>query len=131
MKTATILAPAAAVMALALAGCGSTRNAATAAGPQSCFNAALVSNYAVVDRETVNLRVGAGEYYQIKLLGVCPDIKWSDAIALESVGSSQVCTGLALTIHAPGPTGPQQCAADSIRRLGADEVAALPAGQKP
>ena len=53
------------------------------------------------------------------------------AIVLESVGSVQVCTGLELTVHAPGPTGPQQCAADSIRRLSPDEVAALPAGQKP
>ena len=129
MKTAPILLPA--LAALTLAGCASTGPETAASGPRSCFDPRQVSNYAVADRETVNLRVGANEFYQIKLLGVCPDIKWSEAIVLESVGSVQVCTGLELTVHAPGPTGPQQCAADSIRRLSADEVAALPAGQKP
>jgi hypothetical protein len=113
----------------ALAGCGTTKK--TASAPTDCFDAGAVSNYAAVDRETVNLRVGVNDFYQVKMLGVCPDINWTQKIGLSSTGGSRVCTGLDLTIHVPGPTGPQECAADSIRKLSAEEVAALPKGQKP
>ena len=118
--------------ALAAAGCASKPKAA-AATPEvrHCFNQQQVSSFRAVDRETVNLRVGAGDVYQIRLLGVCPDIKWTENIVLETRGSAQVCTGLDLTIHAPGPTGPQECAAESLRKLSDAEVAALPAGARP
>ncbi|MCC6921250.1 MAG: hypothetical protein IT548_18805 [Alphaproteobacteria bacterium] len=119
--------------ALAAAGCAgkAAKPAATAPAERHCFNQAQVSGFRAVDRETVNLRVGASDIYQIKLLGVCPDIKWTEGVALETQGSSQICTGLDLTIHVPGPTGPQECAAESLRKLGPDEVAAMPAGTKP
>ncbi|BCW88555.1 hypothetical protein sos41_16960 [Alphaproteobacteria bacterium SO-S41] len=129
MKIARILLPM--LGALALVACGSTKTAGTASAPQHCFNAASVSNYAGVDRETVNLRVGVSDYYQVKMLGVCPNIDWTQKIGLESTSGSNICTGLDLTIHVPGPTGPQECAADSIRKLTPEEVAALPKGQKP
>jgi hypothetical protein len=115
---------------LALAGCSSTQGARDL-GPHVCFNANTVTNYAVVDRETVNLKAQGG-IYQIKLLGVCPNLTWAtSAIALETAGSAQVCTGVDITINAPGPTGPLSCAADSIRKLSDDEVANLPKGQRP
>lgn len=129
MKIARILLPV--LAALALAACGSTKTAGPAGAPKSCFNAANVTNYAGVDRETVNLRVGVNDFYQVKMLGVCPNIDWTQKIGLESTSGSTICTGLDLTIHVPGPTGPQECAADSIRKLTPEEVAALPKGQKP
>lgn len=118
--------------ALALAGCAG-KPKATAAAPEArhCFDQSQVNGFRAVDRETVNLRVGVNDIYQIKLLGVCPDIKWTEGIALETRGSSQICSGLDLTIHAPGPTGPQECAAESIRKLSDAEAAALPAGTRP
>jgi hypothetical protein len=118
--------------ALAATGCaGKPGVKAAAPAERHCFDQAEVSGFRAVGREAVNLRVGAGDYYQIKLLGVCPDIKWTERIALRTAGTSQVCTGLDLTIHAAGPTGPQECAAESIRKLSDSEVAALPASARP
>lgn len=119
-----------AIAALSLAACASKTTADAPAAERTCFNADLVSNYAVVDSQTVNLRAGA-DTYQIKLLGSCPDLKWDQSIALTTAGSPQVCTGLDLTIIAQTAIGPQECAAESLRRLTPDEVSALPAGQKP
>lgn len=114
------------------AGCaGKPKQAAAPAAPRHCFNQSDVQGFRAVDRSTVNMRVGVGDIYQIKLLGVCPDVKWAEGIALETRGSTQICTGLDLTIHAPGPTGPQECAAESIRKLSDAEAAALPAGARP
>lgn len=130
---ATRLLAAAALTALA----GCTTPASTAdkdkdkAAGRDCFNADMVSSYAVADDTTVNLRVGVKDFYQIKLFGTCPDIKWSNAIALESAGSSFVCTGIDLTVISPSPMGRQTCPATSIRRLTPEEVAALPPKQKP
>lgn len=101
---------------LMLAGCASRKTAAPAE-ERHCFNAASVGGYTVVDRETVRLNVGPSDTYEIKLLGVCPNIQWNEQIRLETAGSATVCTGLDLTIHAEGPTGPQECAADSIRKV--------------
>jgi hypothetical protein len=118
--------------ALAVAGCASKpKTKAAAPEVRHCFNQSDVNGFRAVDSETVNLRVGVSDIYQVKLLGVCPDIKWTEGIALETRGSAQVCTGLDLTIHAPGPTGPQECAAESIRKLSAAEAAALPPGTRP
>jgi hypothetical protein len=119
--------------ALTLAGCAGkvNRAASTAPAVRHCFQQSQVSGFRAVDQETVNLRVGVNDIYQIKLLGVCPDIKWTEQIALQTAGTSEVCTGLDLTIHAPGPTGPLECAAESLRKLTGAEVAALPASARP
>lgn len=115
--------------AAALGACSSTKTASN--GPRQCFNVNSISNYAAVDRKTVNLRVGVSDYYQVTMLGVCPDINWTQKVAFQATAGSQVCDGLDLTVHVPGPTGPQECAADTIRKLTPEEVAALPKGQKP
>ena len=116
---------------LAVAGCASKPGATTAAAPRDCFNAASINNYAAQDSETVNLKVSANDYFQVKLLGVCPDIDWSQKIAFQTAGSAFVCAGNDITIGFQGPTGPQECAADTVRRLTAAEVAALPPRAKP
>lgn len=120
-----------AALGLGLAGCASGPTASEATAERHCFNADRVSNYAVVDSETVNLRVGSNEYYQIKLLGVCPDINWSQKVGLSTDGSATVCTGVDLTLLVPSSTGPQECAAESLRKLSASEIAALSGRAKP
>jgi hypothetical protein len=116
---------------LALAGCATNPGSSTvAAGPSDCFETASIANYAVQDRETVNLRVGAA-YYQVKLLGICTDIDWSQGLAFQTAGSGSVCTGNDITVGYQGRTGPQECAGDSVRRLSQSEVAALPGSARP
>ena len=121
-------------LALTLAGCTSSPGAKTAttpSGPRDCFNASAVANYAVADRETVNLRVGSNAYYQIKLLGVCPQIDWTPQVVLSTGGTSTVCTDLDVTILVPTRQGPQECAAESIRRLSSAEIGALSGRARP
>ena len=129
MVNARIAAVLALIAAAALAACSSTKTASTSL--KQCFNVNSISNYAAVDRKTVNLRVGVSDYYQVTMLGVCPDINWAQKVAFQATAGTQVCDGLDLTVHVPGPTGPQECAADTIRKLTDDEVAALPKRQKP
>ena len=98
---------------------------------QACFYARNVSSWAATDRHTINMRVNVHDYYQLKLLGDCADIDFSQRIGLESRGSDWICSGLDVTVIAPSPIGPQRCAATGLRKLSPEEVAALPPKQKP
>ena len=98
---------------------------------QACFLARNVSSWAPVDRRTVNLRVNVRDYYQLTLLGECPDIDWNQSIGLQSRGSDWICSGLDVTVISRTPIGPQRCQATGLRKLSAEEVAALPKKQRP
>ncbi len=91
-----------------------------------CFSARNARNFRVVDLRTVNLRVGR-HVYRLDLFGACPDVSWTNSLALVTTGSSSVCTGrgLGTSIMVRGSTGPQRCAIQSITALTTAEVQAL------
>lgn len=102
------------------------------AKPQrQCFSARNVSNFSAVDDRTVNLRVGVKDIYRLDLFGPCHDIDWEHEIAIQSRGSSWICSGLDATIITKSPTGPRRCAVRTVRKLSPAEIAALPPRQKP
>ena len=98
---------------------------------RSCFYARNISSWAEQGDTTVNLRVNVSDYYQVKLLGPCPDINWDQAIGIEHQGSSWICSGLDAVIITSGRIGPPRCPASSVRKLSKEEVAALPPKAKP
>jgi hypothetical protein len=99
---------------------------------RSCFYARNVSSWAAAGRDRVNLRVSVNDYYQLQLLGTCPDVDWTQAIGLESRGSDWICSGLDVTVIVPRTTiGPQRCQATGLRKLTKAEVDALPKREKP
>ncbi|MDP3749851.1 MAG: DUF6491 family protein [Phenylobacterium sp.] len=122
-----------AVLALSAAGFAPAFAADPAgAKPQrQCFSARNVSNFSAVDDRTVNLRVGVKDVYRLDLLGPCHDIDWEHQIAIQSRGSSWICSGLDATIITRSPIGPQRCAVRTIRKLSLAEIAALPPKHKP
>lgn len=136
--------PMAAALALTLAACagappmaptgqGAVASAVAPAttGERSCFWARNVNGFRAVDDDTVNLRVGVRDVYQLELLGRCPDVDWAQGIGLESRGGSFICSGLDATIISPSAIGPQRCAVRTLRKLSDQEVAALDAKQRP
>jgi hypothetical protein len=90
-----------------------------------------VTNFASTDSRTINVRVGAKDIYQFEMLGACPDVEWSNRIAIVSRGSNSICTGLDAEIIAPGPLGPQRCHVRNVRKLSPAEIAALPRRARP
>ncbi|WP_374575390.1 DUF6491 family protein [Phenylobacterium sp.] len=98
---------------------------------RQCFWSRSVTSFHAVDRETVNLRVGVKDVYELKLFGPCDNVDWTEKIALESRGSSWICSGLDAVVISPSPIGPQRCMVKTIRKLTPEEVAAMPAKDKP
>jgi hypothetical protein len=71
------------------------------------------------------------DVYQFEMLGACPDVEWSNKIAIVSRGSNSICTGLDAEIIAPGPLGPERCFVRTVRKLTPAEVTALPRRARP
>jgi hypothetical protein len=125
-------------LALILVGLGL---AAALAGPpaaaagKECFFASQLSSWKEAGDKTVNLRVGVGDVYQLKLIAPCPDLPYAEAVGVETLGgSSTICSGLDVSLvlpHGVAQAGPQRCMATSLRKLSPEEVRALPRKEMP
>jgi Family of unknown function (DUF6491) len=104
--------------------------AAAGAGRQ-CFNAATVNDFHSVDRDTVIVTVGVSQNYLLDILGTCPEIDWSQRIALRATsGSNWVCQGQDAELLVPGPTHLDRCPVLGVRALSRDEAKALRASSR-
>lgn len=112
--------------AAALAGCMANQGpAAQAAGGsgRQCFLASQVNSFDAVDDQTVVVRTGVRTMYELQIVGVCPDIDWTQRIGIRSTGGSNwVCHGLDAELLVPSPSGTQRCPVTDIRRLSEAEV---------
>lgn len=103
---------------------------------KSCFYSRDIFSWTAVDRATVNLRVRVNDYYQLKLLGDCPNLDYPGLmnIGLEHRGTNWICSGLDATLIVPQPGSgipPLRCPVSTVRKLSPAEVAALPSKDKP
>ena len=127
--------------AMAALAAGAAGSAAQAAAPpaakadrSACFYSRNVDGFSPVDKETVNIRVGVRDVYQLKILGFSTDIDWAQRIALVSRGGgSFICDAMDADLLVPSTTGgqSQRFPLSSLRKLTAAEIAALPKNQKP
>ncbi|MDQ2860957.1 MAG: DUF6491 family protein [Pseudomonadota bacterium] len=99
----------------------------------ACFYAKDASNFVAVGNQSVNVRVGVRQVYQLKLFSPCNGISFSQSIALASSPGSFVCPGrgLGVDLFIRTSTGRQRCPVTSIRKLTDAEVAAMPKKQRP
>lgn len=98
---------------------------------RACFLTRDVNGWSAADDKTVYIRVGVKDIYRLDLFGTCPDINWNWSIALESHGSSWICSPLDATIIAKSPIGPQRCPVSKVTKLSPAEAAALPKKHRP
>jgi len=127
-----LLISAALAAATLLGGLAAATTASAAPGEKrQCFYSRNVNGYQAVDDQTVNIRVGVKDIYQLTLLAPSSDIDWAWRIGIESRGGSFICSGLDATLIVPTDIGPQRFPVSQVRKLSANEVAALPRKQRP
>ena len=101
--------------------------AAAAAGRPAprCFLASNVNGFTPRGNDSVDVHVGANRDYRLTLTGVCPEVDWSQRVALRTTGGSNwICQGADAEIIVPSPTGRQRCLVSDVRPLTAAEVEA-------
>ena len=133
LRTAATLVGAALLQACAAAP-GSPpgqRSLQAQAGGRQCFLPQQVTNFNAVDDDTVYVSVGTRDIYRMDIIGVCPDIDWSQQIGISSgPAGSWVCGGMDAEIIVPSPTGTQRCPVTNISMLSPAEVQAYQAMPK-
>ena len=123
-----------AIAAMALTGCTATPPApgaqAMAGHGRQCFNASTVNSFHAVNDQTVLVKVGVKHMYELQIVGTCPDIDWTQRLALRSRGGSPwVCQGLDAELIVPSPSGTQRCPVVGVRELSPAEVQAYRASR--
>ena len=127
IPTAAVIAVAAASLALA----GAAQAADKPAAKKECFWARNVTSFAAPDDHTVYVRVNVRDVYKFDLLISCPDIDWSQRLALKSTSDS-ICDGMdAEIVTRSRALGRQRCPIKNMRKLTPEEVAALPKRARP
>jgi hypothetical protein len=104
---------------------------ARAAGGQQCFNARNVYNFHAVNDRTVLVEVGTKRIYELQIVGVCPEIDWTQKLAIRTTGgSSWICRGMDAELVVPSPSGVERCPVVGTRELSPTEVQAYRASRK-
>lgn len=96
-----------------------------------CFHSDDVSGFSAIDEDTVLLTSGR-HTYELKVLGNCPDLDWTQTLGIRTVtGSTFVCTGMDVDLIVPrGGIGPDRCPVRTVREVSKEEVAAMKASRK-
>ena len=125
-------------LGVVLAGCapaattGGPSVAAAGSGNRQCFPFQSVNSFSAVDRETVNIRVGVRDYYQLKFLAPCYDIDWALSAGIRPRGGgSFICNAMDVDVVTPSTVGPQVCHVSSLRKMSEAEVATLTGRERP
>ncbi len=93
---------------------------------RECFNARSINSFTAVGRDAVDVRVGSRRFFRLDLTGACTDIRWSQAVAVRTLGgSSWICRGVDAEVIVPSPSGTQRCLVSGVRRLSDEEARAL------
>lgn len=114
---------------------GSSVPAGTAAADPSsrqCFWSRNISGWNSLNDETLLLRVGVRDYYQLDLLPGCSGLDFAgETIGIKTRGGSDfICTGLDVQVIVPDGL-PNRCDVKSVSKLTTAQVAALPPKSKP
>jgi hypothetical protein len=112
------------------AGTARAEGAASAGAPRQCFSTRDIRNFAAQDDYTINLNIARRDVYQLKTIINCPDVGLRGGLDFKAA-SEQVCGPLDMALVTRTPIGPRECAVKSIRKLTAEEVAALPKRARP
>jgi hypothetical protein len=100
---------------------------------RQCFSVSRIANWTTADNKIVYLRVEGGAIFQVTLAGQClkPARTGNTALSFATNMGGDVCKPIDLTVIVATGIAPLRCPVESLRRLTTDEIAALPADQKP
>lgn len=103
----------------------------TGPGSKQCIRIADARNFAAAGERTLNVRANINEYYQLELAPNCQGLNFEQVVGLKGrTVNPYACEARDLEVLTSVQSG-GRCEVLSMRRLSAEEVAALPAREKP
>lgn len=99
----------------------------------ACFWPRSIQGFRSVDNQTVYLRVSRN-IWALEFFAPCLGVDWAHNIGLRSRTGGTICEGRGNSVQVVSggrAFGPQRCSVHNIRRLTAEEAAALPPHARP
>jgi hypothetical protein len=118
----TLFALSAAVGSCAAPGPDGKTSRAQALAASDCFSSSFISGYETIDDHSIRVRAGVNDRYDIIFAGGrCDQLDWSQRLAIETPGTSQLCVGKSLgqgTLAFRDPVSRRriECHIDEVRR---------------
>lgn len=116
-------------LAALAAGCAPNASGVSdfASGPRECFYARHAQGFSTGDDGRIYVRTGVNDFYEMQVMGVCPDIDWTHRVGIDARGAGdRVCTGFDADLIIEDSSGaPQRCLVRSVRKLSEAEIDAL------
>jgi hypothetical protein len=103
--------------------------AAPAGSSQACFRLSSIENTKMQGERTLFMRSSTGAYYRMDFGSDCTNAGSETLVLHPTNNSDEVCGAIGIDVHVRA-TG-QGCIPTNISRLTPDEVAAIPASDKP
>jgi hypothetical protein len=125
VPTAAGALAAASILAISLP----TAEAAPGGSSQACFRLSSIENTKMQGDRTLFMRSSTGAYYRMDFGADCSTAGSEPLILHPTSNSDEVCGAIGIDVRVRG-TG-QACIPTNISRLTPDEVAAIPASDKP
>ena len=97
--------------------------------PGACFQISQIVSTRMAGYRTLYLRRGPGEYWRMDFGADCNNVGSEPLILHPFDNSGEICHAIDLNVSVRG-TG-ERCLPTSLRRLTPDEVAAIPAKDRP
>jgi hypothetical protein len=101
---------------------------------RSCFWARNIRDFRSVDNRTAYVRVSGNDIYALEFFAPCRNVNWAHRVSLRSRTGSSICEGRGNAVSVfvrSGGSWRERCTVNNVRKLTADEIAALPRGARP
>ena len=115
-----------ALTAAVLTGCTNNPAPGGAVSNRQCFRASDVNSFNGNSDGTVDIQVGANQYFRLTTDGTCPDIDWKTRVGIQSTsGGDFVCNGYDARFVVPDAMmGPERCNITAIAPLTREQYTA-------
>ncbi len=111
-----------------LAGCagqGTSASSSSTASTRNCFWPSQVNGFSDAGRDQVYVYTGVNDTYLFQTFGHCPDLNFTEHLALKTRSPGMICQGLDVDLIVPSSIGFQRCPVQMIRKLTDDEASTV------
>ncbi|SMF73872.1 DUF6491 family protein [Allosphingosinicella indica] len=91
---------------------------------KQCFFANSVNGFTNAGKNRIHVHTGPRDVYLFEV-AACPNINFSQRLALQPIGGGSICSGIDVTLIVPNIAGAQKCPVRMIRKLTPEEVSAM------
>ena len=94
-----------------------THSVASAGAGNDCFWLSQVSGFTDAGDDRIYVHTGPSEVYLFETFGTCPDLDFTEKLALKQRSPGMICRGFDVDLIVPSAIGTQRCPVRMIQKV--------------